>query len=70
LGGRGPVLQRRRPLLLDVPSYQIYKLHKGHITGERSLGLGHLPYLPMEALHGVGGVDDLPDGGRVFEVAR
>ncbi len=56
------------PFLFNVPGGQIDQFEQCHIVGERPLGLGHLAYLAMEALHGIGGVDDLSDGIGILKV--
>ena len=47
---------------------QINELEQCHVVWEHPLSFCHFPNLPMEALDGVGGVNQLADLGIVVEV--
>lgn len=46
----------------------VQHLEQAVVRGEHGFGLGHLAQLPVEALNGIGGVDQPPYLLRVLEV--
>ena len=56
-----PVLPPACPFLRNIHHGQIQHFQKAVVCGEHGFGLGHLPELAVEALNGVGGVDQPPD---------
>ena len=61
-------MQRRGPFFLNVFGSQVHEFEQGHIAGKSSLGLGYLPNLPVIALHGIGGINELAYGSGVLEI--
>ena len=62
-------MKRLCPFLTDVTLSKVDQFKKGHIRCKGCFVLGHLPYLPMEALYGVGSIDQPSDILGVFKVS-
>jgi len=56
------------PLLRDVHHSQIQHLEQAVIRGKHRLGFGNLPELTVEALYGIGGIDQPPHLLRKLEI--
>ena len=65
---RAPVLPPARPFLCDVHHGKIEHLEKTVIGGKDGFRFGHFPKLAVEALDGVGGVNQPPHLLRVLEI--
>lgn len=56
-----PVLPTSGPLFRDIHHGQIQHFQQAVIGGEHGFGFGHLAQLAVEALDGIGGVNQPPD---------
>lgn len=56
-----PVLAPPSPFLGNIHHSQVQHFQQTVIGGENRLGPGHLAKLAVEALNGVGGIDQPPD---------
>jgi len=65
---RAPVLPPACPLLRDVHHGEIEHLEKAVVGGKDGFRFGHFPKLAVEALDGVGGVDQPPQLLRILEI--
>ena len=63
-----PVLPAAGPFLCDIQHGQIQHFQQTVIRGENSLGLSHLAELTVEALDGVGRIDQPPKLFWEFEI--
>lgn len=63
-----PVLASAGPLFRNVHHRQIQHFQQAVIRGEHGFGFGHLPKLTVEALYGVGGINQSPHLLRVLKV--
>ena len=63
-----PVLASACPLFRNVHHRQIQHFQQAVIRGEHGFGFGHLPKLTVEALYGVGGINQSPHLLRVLKV--
>ena len=63
-----PVLPPAGPLLRDVHHGQIQHFQQAVVGGEHGFGFGHLAQLAVEALDGIGGVNQPPHLLRVLEI--
>ena len=65
---RAPVLPPARPFLRDVHHGEIEHFEKAVVGGKDGFCFGHFPKLAVEALDGVGGVDQPPHLLRILEI--
>lgn len=63
-----PVLPSSGPFFRDIHHGQIQHLEQAVISWENSLGLGHFPELPVEALNGVSRIDEPTQFLRELEI--
>ena len=63
-----PVLAPAGPFFRNIHHGQIQHFQQAVIGGKDRFGLGHLAQLAVEALNGVGGVDQPPNLLRVLEI--
>ena len=63
-----PVLPTASPLFGDVQHGEIQHLEQAVICRENSLGFSHLPQLPIEALYGIGRINQPPKLLRELEI--
>ena len=63
-----PVLPPAGPLLRDVHHGQIQHFQQAVVGGEHGFGFCHLAQLAVEALDGIGGVNQPPHLLRVLEI--
>ena len=63
-----PILPPACPLFRNVNHGQIQHFQQAVVRGEHRFGLGHLTKLAVEALNGIGGVDEPPHLLRILEV--
>ena len=63
-----PILAPSCPFSGNVHHGQIQHFQQAVIRGENGLGLGHLPQLAVEALNGVGGINQPPYLLGIFEI--
>ena len=63
-----PALPPAGPLFGNIHHGQIQHFQQAVIGGEYGFGLGHLAQLAVEALNGIGGIDQPPDLLGVLEV--
>ena len=64
-----PVLTTTGPFLCDVLHRQIQQLEQAVIGREDRSSLGHLPKLPVKSLDRIGGIDQLSQFLREFEIS-
>ena len=64
-----PVLPPASPFLCDVLHRQIQQLEQAVIGREDRSSLGHLPKLPVKSLDRIGGIDQLSQFLRKFEIS-
>ena len=64
-----PVLPPAGPLFRDVHHGQIQHFQQAVVGGKYGFGFGHLAQLTVEALDGIGGVNQPPHLLRVLEIA-
>lgn len=62
-----PVTDGHRPFFGDIYRCQIENLHQGVVGNEGAFCLCHFAQLAVEIPDGVGGVNQRPDFGRIFE---
>ena len=65
---QAPVLPPAGPLSGNIHHGQIQHFQQAVISREYGFGLGHLAQLAVEALNGIGGIDQPPDLLGVLEV--
>ena len=63
-----PVLPPAGPLFGNIHHGQIQLFQQAVIGGEYGFGLGHLAQLAVEALNGIGGINQPPDLLGILEV--
>jgi hypothetical protein len=63
-----PILSSAGPLFRDIHHSQIQHFQQAVVGGKYGLRLGDLTQLAIEALYGVGGIDQPPYLLRVLEV--
>ena len=64
-----PIQASACPLFRNFHHGQILHLQQAVVRRKNRLCLGHLPQLVVEALNGVGGINQPPDLLRIFEVS-
>ena len=65
-----PVMDGLRPLVSDTIYGTEYQFEQGIFRGKRAFGFGVFSDLSVEALYGIGGVDDTPYFAGILEVSR
>ena len=64
-----PVLTPAGPFLRNIFHRQIQQLEQAVIGREDRAGFGHLPKLPVRSLDRIGGIDQLSQFLRKFEIS-